>query len=207
MSAQLLMSNPILDANLPAIAALSACKSGESGAPDFNHLVAAVRRGDEGAFHVIYEQAALTVYQRLLRWTHGDQNLARDLVQTAFIKLARQCPRVDSESHLLAWLTRVAINTHRDHLRRSSRDPINWEAESESGLPEPQYDPLLQHLREGLAALPVEDAEFLRLIYVDRQSLADVASARSLTVKAVERRLARLREKLKAQILQQLNSK
>ncbi|HXF11289.1 MAG TPA: sigma-70 family RNA polymerase sigma factor, partial [Desulfuromonadaceae bacterium] len=81
------------------------------------HLAAAIGRGDESAFHRLYEQ----YHRRLLRFAfavgRGDETAAQDAVQSAFIAAAKNLRRVESERHLWNWLAQVV----RQHLGKLSR--------------------------------------------------------------------------------------
>jgi RNA polymerase sigma factor (sigma-70 family) len=59
-------------------------------------------------------------------------------------------------------------------------------------------------LHETLADLPPAERELLQAAYVDQRPLRELAAETGQTYKAVESRLARLRQKLKAQVLQAL---
>jgi DNA-directed RNA polymerase specialized sigma24 family protein len=60
---------------------------------------------------------------------------------------------------------------------------------------------LAARLRQALDEQPLPDSELLRWAYVDGRSLQDLADERNETYKAVESRLARLRQKLKVRLL------
>ena len=59
-------------------------------------------------------------------------------------------------------------------------------------------------LREALAALPPDERELIQAAYVDKRPLRELADEAGQTYKAVESRLARLRRKLKEQLLKEL---
>ena len=63
---------------------------------------------------------------------------------------------------------------------------------------------LSETLGEALAALRPEERELMQAAYVDGRPLQELADASGLTYKAVESRLARLRQKLKEQLLTDL---
>ena len=63
---------------------------------------------------------------------------------------------------------------------------------------------LSEILRDALATLMPEERELLQAAYVDERPLQELAEASGLTYKAVESRLARLRQKLKKHLLKNL---
>jgi RNA polymerase sigma factor (sigma-70 family) len=59
-------------------------------------------------------------------------------------------------------------------------------------------------LHHALEQLTAEERELLRAAYVDERQLQELADASGQTYKAVESRLARLRRKLKTNLLNHL---
>jgi RNA polymerase sigma factor (sigma-70 family) len=119
--------------------------------------------------------AALDQYEvRLLRYAlrllGGDEGLARDAVQHAFLKLCSETQ--DSiDSRLAAWLFRVCRNRAFDHLRLVGREQPLVDVESEPAPACRQAGPaettesreLAACLRELVAELPLAQREALGL--------------------------------------------
>src|SRR5207247_2048334 len=63
---------------------------------------------------------------------------------------------------------------------------------------------LSEILHDALASLPAEERELIQAAYVDERPLQELAFESGQTYKAVESRLARLRHKLKEQLLRNL---
>ncbi|MBW2292684.1 MAG: sigma-70 family RNA polymerase sigma factor, partial [Deltaproteobacteria bacterium] len=55
---------------------------------------------------------------RYLQRMTGDLDLAEDLVQETFSRVARGLEQFRGESQLTTWLYRIATNAFLDHLRR-----------------------------------------------------------------------------------------
>ena len=118
--------------------------------------------------------AALDAYEsRLLRYaqrlTGGDVNLARDVVQHAFLQLCRQPPR-EVNGRLASWLYAVCRNRAIDLKRRTCRlEPFTCGAERDT--PGRELDPaeLMETLdagelvREAINALPERQQEVVNL--------------------------------------------
>ena len=86
-------------------------------------LAGAVARGDEAAFRELYDRYHGRLFRLALVLGRGDELLAHDTVQSAFITAAAKLRHAESEPHLWNWLARVA----RQHLakawRRRGREP------------------------------------------------------------------------------------
>ena len=177
------------------------------GAPDLRALTRAVRRGDAVAFARFYDLYSFRLYRFLLVLARGDENTAREVCQTAMTKLAKRFEVFDDERQLWAWLCALAKNTFIDHYRaqrRRDRFVSLEEMPASIAGEENSVGQLSEILREALAALPPEEREMLQAAYVDNRPLQELADASGLSYKAVESRLARLRLKLKEQLLKNL---
>jgi RNA polymerase sigma-70 factor, ECF subfamily len=176
-------------------------------APDIRALTRAVRRGDAAAFARFYDLYSFRLYKFLLVLAHGDENHAREACQAVFIKLAKRCDAFDDERRLWAWLCVLAKNTFIDHCRARQRlnrfVPLD-ELSTEAGGQVNSEHRLGAILRDALAGLPPEERELLQAAYVDERPLQELADEAGQTYKAVESRLARLRQKLKEQLLKHL---
>src|SRR5687767_5460695 len=84
-------------------------------------LLAAVARGDESAFLVVYRRRQSSVYRYALHLC-GDADVAAETVQETFMALLRDAGRLDpSRGTVLAWLFAVARNQVLRQLRARDR--------------------------------------------------------------------------------------
>ncbi|MBU6410841.1 MAG: hypothetical protein KGR98_10690, partial [Verrucomicrobia bacterium] len=84
----------------------------QSSPPDADvvarRLAAALARGNEAAFQELYDRYHRRLFRLALVLGRGDEWLAHDTVQAAFVTAATKLRRVESEDHLWNWLARVA---------------------------------------------------------------------------------------------------
>ncbi len=170
-------------------------------------LTGSICRGDEAAFARFYDLYSFRLYKFLLVLARGDQNEAREVCQAVMIKLARRFAVFDEEQRLWAWLRTLCKNAFIDHCRARVRQ--RRLVSLEELAPEPRGEEAAEHhlagiLRDALAELQPDERELMQAAYVDERSLQELADASGQTYKAVESRLARLRHKLKTQVLNQL---
>jgi RNA polymerase sigma-70 factor (ECF subfamily) len=164
-------------------------------------LTAAVRRGDEAAFAEFYDRHSLRLYQHILALARGDEPQAREVFQTVALKLVRKMEVFDDEARLWAWLAAIARHAHIDHVRarlRRERLTTPLPEELTNMATPPRWADAIPH---ALAELAPADRELLQAAYTDGRPLAELAAERGETYKAVESRLARLRQKTKAALL------
>lgn len=155
-------------------------------------------------FHAAY-------FDRLLRYLlvvcRGDEDAARESLQRALVKIVRHVRRFDRADAWWGWLTVVARSCVVDGVRRQSRYRAVLERYASLFNPvaePPQGDRLPDLLDECLDALPSSERALLTAKYDRGQTTASLAASTGCTEKAMESRLARLRQRLKFQLLQRL---
>jgi RNA polymerase sigma-70 factor (ECF subfamily) len=170
-------------------------------------LVAAVARGDETAFREFYECYQRRLFRFALVLSRGDEMLAHDAVQAAFVTAAKKLRSTESGEHLWNWLARIT----RQHLakawRQRHRDSAVIGMEE---LPEPidgaEPDSLLEEtLDAAMLAMDADERELVEWFYFDRLSHKEIAERLDATPKSVSSRLERARAKLRAAIARKLS--
>ena len=177
-------------------------------------LVAALRRGDSGAYETLVRTTApqlLAVVRRIVR----DEEDARDAVQEAFVNAWKGLPRFTEGSRLSTWLHRIAVNAALMKLRSRRRHP---EEPIEDLLPtfvedghqtrpsEPWSDPadlaldrkeLQATVRQAIDRLPETYRLVLLLRDIEGLDTAETAEVLGVTENAVKLRLHRARQALR----------
>ena len=172
---------------------------------DWTRLLAA---GDELAwrwFHANY-------YFTLLRYAAhraGDLNAAGDIVQQAYLRIARHAKPFAQEKDFTSWLFCLVRCAAVDHARQTVRRSLlvekfaHWRAAQSA--PEAEWRDSTNHTaaltQEGLEKLPADDATLLRRKYCDGSTTDELAAELGTISKAIEHRLARLRSLLRDIIL------
>ena len=83
-------------------------------------LIRRATAGDETAMHALYRRYAPRVYA-VVRRLAGDDGLADDWAQEAWIRAFRALPKFRGDSAFSTWLHRVAVNSALQGKRRRSR--------------------------------------------------------------------------------------
>ena len=84
-------------------------------------LVAAIRRGDESAFNLVYER----YFQRVHNFAYArvrNRADAEEVVQETFLSAFQAIDSFEGRSSLTTWLYRIAHNVAMMRLRRPSRN-------------------------------------------------------------------------------------
>ncbi len=131
---------------------------------------------------------------QLARLFVDDRNAAEDLVQEAFIRLARSAARIQDPDRAAAYLRSIVLNLARDHNRRGlvslrHQQPADVDlatAEDEVVLREDQ-----RRVLEALRALPHRQRDCVVLRHLGETGIADIASSLGISQNSVKTHLKR----------------
>jgi RNA polymerase sigma-70 factor (sigma-E family) len=161
----------------------------------------AVGTGVESGLDADVDQFIATMFEkearplvRLARLFVDDRNAAEDLVQEAFIRLARAAHRIEDPSKATAYLRSIVLNLARDHNRRglvSLRhhlpfDEARAEVEDEITLRDDQ-----RRVIDALRALPHRQRDCLILRYYQELGIDDIAITLGVSPNSVKTHLRR----------------
>jgi RNA polymerase sigma-70 factor, ECF subfamily len=119
-------------------------------------LIEHARQGDGNAVRALYQRHAARVYA-VVRRLAGDDALAEDWAQEAWVRALRALPGFRGESQFTTWLHRIAVNSalhgRRTRERRTGREePV--EAAEASHPPEGDRTLLRMRLEKAMERLP-----------------------------------------------------
>ena len=121
-----------------------------------HELVEQARRGDAGAVRTLYQRHSQRVFA-VVRRLAGDDMLAEDWAQEAWVRAIRALPTFRGDAQFSTWLHRIAINSAL-HGRRSRDRKAGRETAMDDSLvlsTRPREDPLLRlRLQRAMDRLP-----------------------------------------------------
>lgn len=171
--------------------------------PDERAWCDGLLRGDAAAFDAVFAAYRRRLYAYLIRMTRR-RDVAEDLMQETFMRLAQHATRLAPDTRLAAWLFTVAhrlvISWGRARAVRAAlagdlprtdvpardRSPLEAVADSQQQLA----------LERAFAALPPAYREVALLVGIEGLQPAEVAEILGLRADAVRQRLARARQQL-----------
>jgi RNA polymerase sigma factor (sigma-70 family) len=170
-------------------------------------MTARMSRGDEEAYRTFYEICFDKIYRHLLVRTRGDEGLAQEFTQLVLVRVVRYIQPFSGERVFWAWLYQLCRSTHVDWLRRNGKQlteewTVAWEQQTAQGQEDDEE--LLAHLETSMQALEAQERELLKLAYFEAVPQRAIAERFQSTTKAVESKLARIRQKLRRMILERL---
>lgn len=182
------------------------------GAAADRALMARLQAGDGAALGELmarWERPVKAVIGRLVL----NAREAEELAQETFVRVWQQREKYRVGADVRPWIFAIAVNLARNRLRWWRRRPEvaleEWEREEEpsdkdqgtraqSGAAELEQRERVAAVRAAVAALPLELREALVLFEYEGMAQAEIAAAVGATPKAVEARVARAKEKLRA---------
>ncbi len=175
--------------------------------------MARLATGHDAALNDLMDRHAPRLFHYLLRSLQNEADAA-DLAQEAFVRVYQTRARFNSHHKFSTWLYAIASNLVRDRYRwRSRHQQVSLDAENElteSTLKDtlqavdPLPDQTLQtaerahEVRKAVAALPEELKQPLLLSVYQNLPQAEIAAILKCSVKAVETRIYRARQQLRA---------
>ena len=177
-------------------------------------LVARLRQGDAAAFDEIYLAYQPRLYAFVLRLLHR-RDVADDLTQETWIRLATHAPRLRPETQLGAWLFTVARNltlSFRRWTRLDLGSKLWSRAHPPAGAPATPLDLAAasqaeRRLEAALGALPDKYREALLLVAVEGLAHEVAAAIVGQRPEAFRQRLSRARAMLEEQLADELTGR
>jgi RNA polymerase sigma-70 factor, ECF subfamily len=158
-------------------------------------LIDELRSGSPAAFAAVYAQERAPVYAFLVRLA-GDTNVAADLFQNVWLKLARHAHRLRPDTNIRAWLLTVARREFISHRRAQALDLSRLLTLDRPAATLDEVDPRLSDLGAALAKLGERDRALLLLTSVEGLDAEQAAQALGVSAVALRQRLSRARRRL-----------
>jgi RNA polymerase sigma-70 factor (ECF subfamily) len=184
---------------------------GEQDASDMQRLV----NGHDAALNELMERHAERLFHYLIRHLH-DESDAADVAQEAFVRVYQHRTKFDRRGKFSTWLYTIATNLARDRLKWRSRHPevsLDAEKDSDTSLGSVLQDnsakpdetlfnrERAECVQRAVAEIPEELRAPLILAEYERLSHAEIAAVLKCSAKAVESRIYRARQQLRAKLL------
>ena len=171
-----------------------------------DELIAAVRRGDENAFRLIFEQHHRFVF-RFLYGMVGDRRLAEELTQETFMQAYKNIWTLHEEAKLLSWLCgigrHVALHSLRSRTGKNQWIGIDDQeiAELKDAQPTPETRMLNTELRvvihDALAALDEDKREVFILKVLQQMSYEEIAEVTGFSIPKLKTDLHRAKAQMR----------
>lgn len=163
------------------------------------HAVLANRPGAFAGLVREHQRLVWMLVQRLVR----EPEVARELCQEAFARVARELAGYRFESSLRTWIGRVATSVALRHLERRRIETVEFDDSHEAAADTPgpaeqlAHSQAMQRLRDAIDALPPVPRLVVTLFHLEELSIDEVAALTGLKAGTVKSHLHRARERLR----------
>lgn len=134
-----------------------------------------LKKGNELAAFNLYNSYSSAMYSTLIRLTN-DAEIAKDLLQEAFVKAFNKISTLDDPKAFGGWLKRIVLNTGLEYLRKT---PLSFTSlNDEDDISEPMVDEQLidnATLHHAIRELPDGCRTVLCLFLLEDQKHKDIA--------------------------------
>ncbi len=173
-------------------------------------LVSHALKGSRDAFALLVARYSRSVRATCLARLGLREDLD-DLVQETFLRAYKGLPRLEDPGRFGPYVHRIAQNICIDRLRRRGREPVPLEEVHLDPKPTPGAttdirEERLIRLRQLVGRLPESLREAVLLFYFEQKSYAEIAQQIGVTEAAINQRLHRARQQLKAAFADELGA-
>jgi len=180
---------------------------------DDRALVLMARNGDREAFGELVRRHQRRVWMVCRQYVGADE--ADAVAQDSLVKAYTSLARFDGRAAFTTWLTRIAINTCLDLLRRRKREGLRVVApddedgaEAVAGVADEDVDPEARSIQRQAVArlesletgLPERQREIFRLRFYAEMELEEIATALDVHVGTVKTQLHRAVHRLRREM-------
>lgn len=164
-------------------------------------LTRSMKALDEVAYKEFFHRYYHRLWSYLNVVSKGDERFVEDALQTTFTRIVKNIREFDTEKSLWRWISTIARNAYFDCCRKENTfqrmirkfriDPIDRQSENETTETE------LHYLDTARSKLSSDEQALIQYKYIERQTHKEIAQITNSTAKAVESKLARVRQKLR----------
>lgn len=197
-------AEPALPHQLPAIGGLV------FSLDDVPRLTAALKRGDEAAFTWLHREWGSRINRYCFALAAGNEAFASEVSQGAWLRIVRHMRVIDNEQVLWCWIACAARHAASDLRRKGGRYQRVLERFKQWWPPHrgtegtDDVSSLMIAMEAALSQLTAEENILVEGRYFAGESLEVIGKRLAISSRAVEGRLARLRQRLKEEIARQL---
>ena len=185
-------------------------ETASSGPEHVTELTRRLAAGEEEAFAEFHAEYFDRLYRFMLVITRGQEDQSQEALQQTLLRVLRYIRVFKSEEVFWSWLKAVARSAARDANRKQHRYYALLERFGSCFCPSApnsfphEEDRLAEVLQESLAELQPLERRLLEAKYIEGSTVRELCDQTGLTPKAIESRLARLRQVVRARILKRL---
>ncbi len=177
-----------------------------------SYLVEKCVEGDKSAFATIVDRYKRHIYSITYSMTRNHAD-ADDLSQDTFIKAYENLRKFKLGTNFRSWLSRIAVNSCIDHLRRKKRSSEDGLDDHARSLPDQNPGPqdnlesseLMENINAAVDSLPEDQRTVVIMREMQGFALKEIAEVMKCSESTVRWRLHYARKKLQKKLQGYLN--
>ncbi|HOB16351.1 MAG TPA: sigma-70 family RNA polymerase sigma factor [Defluviitoga sp.] len=172
-------------------------------------LVEALKKGDQNAFKILYDEYAPKIYGILKNYVRPNE--LEDALQEVFVRILKGINNFEGRSKLSTWIYRIAVNVGKDYSRNYSKEierPMDLDSEepetynvqpvSDTNVKKEVFNELsYEMILEIMEQLDEDERLLIKLRDIDGLSYNEIAEIADLPLGTVKSKLHYARKKLK----------
>ena len=178
-----------------------------AGSDHYASLIERLKRQDTNAFQDLIDLHGDSIRNLVGRLMAFDPEM-EDVIQNVWIQVWRKIGSFRSESSLKTWITRIAIAQTRNQQRSirrwmrrlQDRWKMDYPKKHDSVPLDTQEDPRWESIQSAMKQLPYRDREILVLVYLQDNTIQELAHSMKQKINTLEVRLHRAKKLLKLTI-------
>ncbi len=157
-------------------------------------------------FNKLHSICASELHRHVTKITDGDSHLAQDITQDTFIELYRKSKTLAINSSIVGWLKRAsryrAYRYFRSNSARRDREEHATEMGNVYRADKAAHRVQIEALRSAYDGLPQKDQKLYRMRFITGLPLKTIGRELSISASAVDKRLSRLRNKIRKLVVE-----
>lgn len=174
---------------------------------DEQQLVEACLRNDRRAQKMLYNRFARVMMAVCIRYA-GDADVAKDLLQDAFVKVFASLDTFAGKGSLEGWIRRIVVNTALEAIRKTDvlRDAVDWDnVEIEIPIDNDAVGKLsADELLTVIASLPTGFRTVFNMFAIEGYSHKEIAAALGINESSSRSQYNRARNLIQKKIQQMM---
>lgn len=165
-------------------------------------IILECQKGEKKAFEELITNYYPYVSKFLIKLT-ANEELSQDLVQETFLKLISNIEKFDvkGKATFSTYLIKIAKNCYLDYLKKNNKISLDVDIEkiSDSSYMEDKIidENMLNLILDEIDRLPFEQAQAIKLKYLEKYSLKEIATEMGTEEKTIKSRIYEGKEKIK----------
>jgi len=155
-------------------------------------LAERIQQGDRAAFRQFFERYHTMLY-RYLRNRKVPNDVAEDLVQSAFIIIWERREKIDTTKSLRSFLFTIgynrALNHFRDTAKFTTEDDLPEQTDSHTPANDTAHTLMQRTLHQAIAALPERRRAVFELCFLQELTYRETAEVLGVSIKTVENQM------------------